>query len=133
MELSLLASLKRVDQNYNFLNTICCFGCREFCREQHLLLNTDWLIRRYSYYLKFNKEFLSRLFRNKKKYLQGLLKANHYSYYHRHRRRRFCFDCISSPKSIASDKKKSFSLSTKTKANAHRYSRNHWNKYLYSF
>ena len=72
---------------YFFNNSICCFGCREFCIDQHLAiqlpLNTDWLTRRCQ-----NRPHRHHQHQNTSKQHQYTHAENQfYSYYHRHKRR----------------------------------------------
>lgn len=86
-------------EKYFFNNSICCFGCREFCIDQHYILkvplNTDWLTR--CHFL-LTVILASLLFRGES-----------YSYYHRHKRRFLCtkgarfISCSSSSPSTPSE------------------------------
>ncbi len=73
-------------EKYFFNNSICCFGCREFCIDQHyrlqVPLNTDWLTRQ-----KRRNNFFFKYFSPSNQFKRIAQSDSCYLYYHRHKRR----------------------------------------------
>ncbi len=84
----------KTSQNYKIINTVCCFGSRQYCRSEHKLNDSsDWLIRllvnvQYQQIKKsiinnntFCKNHIIKLLIRKYQFLK-------YTFYHRNRHRK---------------------------------------------
>jgi hypothetical protein len=94
MELSSFIALanNKSSQNYKIINTVCCFGSRQYCRSEHKLNDSsDWLIR---VFINDNHQIKQSIQKNftycqNRRYIKLLIRFQFlkYSFYHRNRHR----------------------------------------------